>query len=122
MSIPHTVRPTGWDHNPTTNAANVSKLGAVKHGRNVSSTWDTDPGKALPGASADTLSTELQGRRCSTHIHLKINATRRTPAAGHTARRPVADRARADGNPTRLPAKVRKSSHDLGPTAGPAAA
>jgi hypothetical protein len=37
VSIPHTVRLTGCPNNPATIIVNVSKVGAVKHGRKVAS-------------------------------------------------------------------------------------
>jgi hypothetical protein len=38
---PHTVRLTGCANNPATIIVNVSKVGAVKHGRKVASTRDS---------------------------------------------------------------------------------
>lgn len=43
--MPHTVRPTSWATNLATSAVNVLQLGAVKHGRNISNTRDTDTGR-----------------------------------------------------------------------------
>jgi hypothetical protein len=42
--MPHTVRRTGYANNPATSIVNVSKVGAVKHGLQVTSTRDSAPG------------------------------------------------------------------------------
>ena len=60
--MPHTVRETGWATNPATNAVDVSKLGAVKHDRNGSSTRESVAGRVRSRSIGGTLysvSTEL---------------------------------------------------------------
>src|SRR5215510_7536601 len=53
--MPHTVRDTDWTNNPATKAANTSNVGAVKHGRKVTSTRDSAPGKVTPRSIGGTL-------------------------------------------------------------------
>ena len=81
VSMPHTVRETGWATNPATNAVNTSKVGAVKHDRNGSSTRDSVAGRvrarSIGGHSFGIDGSCDQHRRCSTHHPLKIHTTRR---------------------------------------------
>jgi hypothetical protein len=53
--IPHTVRLTGCANNPATIIVNVSKVGAVKHGRKVASTRVSAPGRVGTRSIGGTL-------------------------------------------------------------------
>lgn len=85
VSIPHTVRATGWVSNPATSAVNTSTLGAVKHSRNGASTRQNVRGRVTPWSIGGTLFRHRRScyrkRRCSTHTPIVINTTRRhTPS------------------------------------------
>jgi hypothetical protein len=65
VSIAHTVRPAGAATSPATSTTNVSKPGAVKHGRNGSTMRINDPGRLPTEASAALSSKRHYGnRRC----------------------------------------------------------
>jgi hypothetical protein len=55
VSIPHTNRLTGCANNPATITVNVSKVGAVKHGRKVASTRHSAPGRVGTRSIGGTL-------------------------------------------------------------------
>ena len=75
MDAAHTVRDTGWATNPATNAVNTSKVGAVKHDRNGSSTRESVAGRVRARSIGGTLFRYRrscdQHRRCSTHHPLR---------------------------------------------------
>ena len=55
VSIPHTVRPAGCANSPAISIVNVWKVGAVKHGRKVTSTRVSAPGKVRTRSIGGTL-------------------------------------------------------------------
>jgi len=135
VKIPHTVRSTGWATNPATSAVNVSNVGAVKHGRNDTSTRDSVDGRIKARSIGGTLfrRSRDQHRRCSTHHSLEdprdtpVNAElfRPTPSLALIAA-PARSAAQDPGDGThqhlrqppspsnaRLNPKVQKSSHLL---------
>src|SRR6266550_1540105 len=77
--MPHTVRPAGRAISPAASIANVVNVGAVKHGRNSSSSSASDPGSLLTRSIGGTLCEEfLRHRRCFLTFR-----PRSTPGAPH---------------------------------------
>jgi hypothetical protein len=109
VSIPHTVRPAGCANSPATSIVNVWKVGAVKHGRKVTSTRVSAPGRGEdPEHRRNTLSFTaelLLGTADAppiTHHPAKINTARRGSAGI-----PITARATPDHHcPTGLTPKV----------------
>src|SRR6266487_4092422 len=63
--MPHTVRPAGRAISPAASSANVVNVGAVKHGRNSSSSSASDPGSLLTRSiGGNSLRRVLRHRRC----------------------------------------------------------
>src|SRR6266702_5647437 len=82
--MPHTVRPAGRAISPAASIANVVNVGAVKHGRNSSSSSASDPGSLLTRSIGGTLCEEfLRHRRC-----FLTSRPRSTPRTASNARSP----------------------------------
>src|SRR5262249_21726662 len=81
-SIPHTVLFPGRAINPTSSVTNVVNVGAVKHGRNGSSTRRSDPGRVCT-RSIDGNSLQLGYRQPPMLLRLagEITPTRRSHSA-----------------------------------------
>src|SRR5690348_5112707 len=59
--MPHTVRPAGRAISPAASIANVMNVGAVKHGRNTSSSSISDPGSLVTRSIGGTPSRSSKG-------------------------------------------------------------